>query len=212
MSDEQRLIGLDIETDTSAVSDVERARGFTSRGLDPRITPIVALSVAKRNEHGDLVCEVWIGDEAKILEQTQAWLEKQPHSILVTWNGSVFDLPFIDARARQTGVELDLRLTHDRGIVPKYQSTPGYDGGYDASWAGHATRDIAYEVKDVADKRGVEWSLKPFARSVGLAPVEVDRDAIHELDEADLRSYVASDAVTTLLLAERIGERRPGTP
>ncbi len=210
MSDEQPLIGLDIETDTSAVSDVERARGFTSRGLDPRITPIVALSVAKRNEHGDLVCEVWTGDEAKILEQTQSWLEKQPHSILVTWNGSVFDLPFIDARAGHTGVNLDLRLTHHPGIVPKYQSTPGYYGGYDASWAGHATRDIAYEVKGVAERRGVEWSLKPFARSVGLEPVEVDRDAIHELDESDLRTYVASDAAMTLLVAERFsGRGRP---
>ena len=40
----------------------------------------------------------------------------------------------------------------------------------------------------------VSCSLKAIARVVGLAPVEVDRERIHDLPPAELAAYVASDA------------------
>jgi hypothetical protein len=42
---------------------------------------------------------------------------------------------------------------------------------------------------------------------VGLTPVEVDRERIHELATAELDAYVASDARLTRMLVER---RRAG--
>jgi hypothetical protein len=53
----------------------------------------------------------------------------------------------------------------------------------------------------------VSCSLKAIARLVGLSPVEVDPEHIHELDPAALRAYVASDARLARVLAER---RWPG--
>ena len=136
MIDAAALYALDIETDTSSVSDEERSRGFTVRGLDPRVTRVVALSVATRGDDGVLVAKVWNGEERDILVATQNWLAARPSGLIVTWNGSVFDLPFIDFRTSQVGVKLDLELTSDPKIIPKYQSTPGYEGGYSATWAG----------------------------------------------------------------------------
>ena len=45
--------------------------------------------------------------------------------------------------------------------------------------------------------------LKALARLMGLSPVEVDREAIHELSREELHDYVASDAIVTRLLALR---------
>lgn len=203
MTDTVALYALDIETDTSPVSDEERSRGFTVRGLDPRVTRVVALSVATRSDDGVLVAKVWNGNEPDILVATQNWLAAQRPGLIVTWNGSVFDLPFVDSRARQLGVDLDLELTPDPRIIPKYQSTPGYEGGYSATWAGHRSVDVAYAVREAADRANITWSLKPFARWIGLDPVEVNRGKIHELSPAELDEYVASDALVTHLVAEK---------
>lgn len=206
MPEGRPFYSLDIETDTSPVSEGERARGFSDRGLDPRITRITALSIAKRDTSGSIAASVWTGDEATILADAQSWLQEQEPGVIVTWNGSVFDFPFIDFRARSAGLPLDLSLVSDPRIVPKYQSTPGYAGGYSATWAGHTSADLAYAVRSAALAAGVVWSLKPFARSVGLNPVEVDRERMHELSPSELEQYVASDAVNTLLVGERASD------
>jgi hypothetical protein len=49
----------------------------------------------------------------------------------------------------------------------------------------------------------ISCSLKAIARVVGLTPVEVDRERIHELALDELDAYVASDARLTRLLVER---------
>ena len=53
----------------------------------------------------------------------------------------------------------------------------------------------------------VSCSLKSVARLVGLTPVEVDRERIHDLSGEALAAYVASDARLARILAER---RWPG--
>ena len=45
--------------------------------------------------------------------------------------------------------------------------------------------------------------LKTLARFMGLSPVEVDRERIHELSTDELHTYVASDAIITRELALR---------
>lgn len=195
----------DIETDTSELTEHERALGFTSRGLVPAITAITRISLCDDPRNpvvfgGD--------DEAKLL---QSFIEAvgAGSGPLVTWNGSVFDIPFIQDRAAILGlpdVRDALEMEHDPDLVPKYDPLPGHLGGYRARIAGREHIDLAYLVKGDAEARGISWSLKPYVKDVlGLSPVEVGRQRMHELSEAELDEYVASDAVVTLLLARHRG-------
>lgn len=149
--------GLDIETDT------------TVDGLDSSCSAIVAVAVA--TDEGD---EVFMGDEADLLIGVDRFLSELAPGLIVTWNGSSFDLPFIRDRASLLGMELGLRS---------------------GSWWGHRHID-GYRLyrSDVARVLGVSCGLKPLSRMVGLKPVEVDRTRIHELDADQMHSYVASDA------------------
>ena len=188
------VYGLDIETDTSPLTDAEKAAGHTSRGLDPAITAITAIALS--TEHGTYVmCDM---EEKTMLTKLDRILNVLDIGTLATWNGAVFDLPFIDARAKHLGVRIDLGLTHDPAIVPKYQPTPGYEGGYQATWAGHHHLDFAYVAKDAAEALGIGWSLKPYAREIlGREPIQVDREQMHDLTAEELHEYVASDAIIT---------------
>lgn len=196
------LIALDIETDTSELDSDELAAGYTSRGLDPAITPITAIAVHS-STHGT---RVWSdAPEADLLGALEEFLTACPPSTIVTWNGSVFDLPFLDARARLLGLTLGLCLELDESLTPKYTPTPGYAGAYQASWARagvpHSHLDVAYALKDFSYTRGLPWALKPVARALGFDPIEVDRSGIHRLTADELVEYVASDAMVTYELA-----------
>lgn len=193
------LAALDIETDTSPLTEQEKAAGFTSRGLDPRITEITSIAIALE----DGAPLVFDGDEETVLGETINALAEISPSLLLTWNGAVFDLPFIHDRAKVRGLETGLLLEPNPGIVPKYDPTPGHEGGYTAYWGKSTHVDVAYLVKADADARGMKWSLKPYARSIGLDPIEVDRERMHELTPEQLRDYVASDAVVTLEIGKR---------
>jgi hypothetical protein len=199
-----RLYALDIETDTSPVTDSERAAGFTSRGLDPRITPVVNVAVSVGDE-----ITVLRGAEKELLEDLDALLGNLEPGVLVTWNGAVFDLPFLQDRAQICGAPLGLHLSPDPLIVPKYSALPGHQGGYQASWksnstVAHAHLDIAYAYRQACSEAGVEWGLKPTARAVGLNPVEVQRTAVHDLSPQEQDEYVASDVRVTLALTTRL--------
>ncbi|HZU71479.1 MAG TPA: hypothetical protein VE990_01790, partial [Acidimicrobiales bacterium] len=92
--------GLDIETDTS--------RG----GLDPRRCRIVAAALAT-----EAYVVVMTGPEKRILANLDDKLARLPDGVLVTWNGSSFDLPFIADRAARLGLRLGLQLRLDPAIV-----------------------------------------------------------------------------------------------
>jgi hypothetical protein len=96
----------------------------------------------------------------------------------------------------------------DPTVVLHHGPLAGHAGAYRASWYGHHHVD-AYRVyrSDVGRVLRVSCSLKSIARVVGLTPVEVDRERIHELPASVLDAYVASDARLARLLAER---RWPG--
>ena len=93
-------------------------------------------------------------------------------------------------------------------MVLSHEPLRGHRGAYRARWYGHGHLD-AYRVYrgDVGRVLGVSCSLKSIARVVGLRPVEVDRERIHDLTPAALAAYVVSDARLARLLAER---RWPG--
>lgn len=165
------LYGLDIETDTSV------------DGLDPSVSPIVAVAVATPD--GDRVFQ---GAEDLVLHRTDELMSELDPGIVVTWNGSGFDLPFLAERARRLGVTLGLDLWDDG---PE-RTEPGVVRG---QWYAHDHLD-GYRLyrADVGRSLGFPCGLKPLSRLVGLAPVEVDRSCIHLLDDAALEAYVASDA------------------
>jgi hypothetical protein len=128
--------------------------------------------------------------------------------VIATWNGAAFDLPFLADRAAACGLDLGLRLAPDPTVVLSRRPLPGHAGAYRASWYDHGHLD-AYRVYrgDVGRVLHISCSLKTVARVVGLTPVEVDRERIHELAPAVLDAYVASDARLARILAER---RWPG--
>lgn len=206
------VLALDIETDTSDLTEHEKAAGFTSRGLIPQISPVLSVAFTdgqfREVFHQD-------GNEATLLRRVAMFVGDSalgyPGTVLVTWNGSVFDLPFLADRARILGLEQywysGLRLTPDPSFVPKYDPLPGHAGGYTATWAGLRHVDMAYVDRDECVAAGVEWSLKPWAEHLGMNPVKVDRSRIHELSRAELDEYNASDAALTHTLATRHGAR-----
>jgi len=176
-----RLYGLDIETDT------------TIDGLDPQVSPIVAVAVAT-----DEGTTVLLGDEPDILRRLEQTLDALPAGVIVTWNGAGFDLPFITHRSRVCGVTLSLRVTGHPWVADPPTAIDANDGPEPASlsvWGAHGHLD-GYRVyrSDVGATLRLSCGLKAMARLVGLTPVEVDRTDISSLPADVLHDYVASDA------------------
>jgi uncharacterized protein YprB with RNaseH-like and TPR domain len=181
------VYGLDIETDT------------TIDGLDPAVSPVVLAALS--TPAGD---EIFDGDEPDLLAALDARLRDLPPGILATWNGAAFDLPFVADRAGAAGVPLGLTLVPDPTVVLGRGPLRGHTGAYRATW--HAHRHIdAYRMYrgDVGRVLRISCSLKAIARVVGLTPVEVDRERIHELSREVLDAYVTSDARLARMLTER---------
>lgn len=159
-------------------------------GLDPSVSAIVSVAVV-----GPDVELVLDGDEVTLLRGLDRALAALAPGVLVTWNGSSFDLPFLADRARRHDVDLGLRLRHDPGIVLSRDPLPGHPGAYRGAWHGHRHLD-GYRLyrAEIDPDSGVSCGLKPLARHLGLEVLEVERDRIHELAPDVLRRYVVSDA------------------
>lgn len=181
------IYGLDIETDT------------TVNGLDPDVAPV--LTVALSHDGRD---EVFSGDERGLLMALDERLADLPPGVIATWNGAAFDLPFLSDRARSRNVALGLTLRLDRSLTMRHAPLPGHLGAYRGSWYSHRHLD-AYRLYrgDVGPALRVSCSLKSIARMVGLAPLEVDRSLVHELDREALHAYASSDARLARVLSER---------
>jgi uncharacterized protein YprB with RNaseH-like and TPR domain len=185
------VYGLDIETDT------------TVNGLDSGVAAVVTIALSLHDYD-----EVFSGGELSILSQLDARLAELPPGVLATWNGAAFDLPFIADRADMLELPIGLRLQHDPSIRMHHQPLPGHPGSYRARWHRHGHID-AYRLYrgDVGPALRISCSLKSIARLVGLAPLQVDRNRIHDLSREVLHAYAASDA----RLARVLTERRWGT-
>ncbi|MHB8294059.1 MAG: 3'-5' exonuclease [Acidimicrobiales bacterium] len=169
-----KLYGLDIETDTSM------------GGLDPRRASVLAVAVVW--EGGEAVMT---GAERRLLAELDSLLSRLDTGVIVTWNGSGFDLPFLQVRAALNGVRLGLRL------APGTHSTQGTQ----ASWHAHDHLDAYLAYKTAHLLPGASYGLKAVAKRAGLHPVEVDASRVHLLDRRSLRRYVASDARMAAQLA-----------
>lgn len=183
-SDGLPLVGFDIETDTS------------TGGLDPESARIVAIALA--TDHGD---HVLTGGETEILRAVDDLVASLPPGLLVTWNGAGFDLPFVQRRAELAHLGLGLSLVDE----PRRRShrEPGRPA-VRARWHHlvHLDGYLVYRA-DVGRSLGLSCGLKPLARLVGLAPVELDRATLHTAPPEELAAYVASDARMAVELVRR---------
>ena len=117
------LIGLDIETDT------------TIDGLDPRQSSVLAVAISG----GGIEAVLDGPDERSVLMETDRLLAPIEAGVLVTWNGSGFDLPFIATRARILGLSLGLITRHDPSIAGRHDPLPGEPGRVRAGGIDSAT-------------------------------------------------------------------------
>ena len=181
------VYGLDIETDT------------TIDGLDPTVSRIVAIALST-----ELVDEFFEGPEDEVLWALDNRLRSLEPGVIATWNGGAFDLPFIADRGALWGLPLGLQIEADPRIRHRHAPLPGPDYCCRAAWHHHSHLD-AYRVyrDDVGPALRISCSLKSIARFVGLAPLEVDRERIHDLSHEALHAYAASDARLARILAER---------
>ena len=185
------VYGLDIETDT------------TENGLDPAVAAVVTVALSSPGFD-----EVYSGRESTILYDVDQRLRELEPGVIATWNGAAFDFPFIADRAAKHGMDLGLRMQFDPAIAMRRAPLPGHPGAYRCGWYRHSHIDAYRLYKgDVGPALRVSCSLKSIARLVGLAPIEADRERIHDLSHEALHAYAASDARLARVLAER---RWPG--
>jgi DNA polymerase elongation subunit (family B) len=184
------MVSLDIETDTAI------------DGLDPQVSTVVSVGLWAPS-----VQTVIEGvDEVTLLHRLVEVLDDLPESVVVGWNSSVFDFPFLATRAEICGVDLDLEMVADPAIVPKYCFTPPHTGGYRVRIGRHRHADIAYAYQAYAEQASVTWSLKPVCTALDIEMVKVDASQIHLLSREELIAYNLSDVRGTYLLAERLGD------
>lgn len=179
------LYGLDIETDT------------TVDGLDPARSAVVAASLSSAD--GQVTFR---GPERQLLRALDRHLRWIPPGVLVTWNGSGFDLPFLADRARARRVGLGLRLVAGAALPHRHPPITGHPVPYRATWHRHGHLDACCLYRTLVPE-GTSCALKPLARAAGLPVVELDATAIHTVDQHRLDHYVASDAWLARQLASR---------
>ncbi|MFT7645472.1 MAG: DNA polymerase elongation subunit (family B) [Candidatus Poriferisodalaceae bacterium] len=172
------VYGLDIETDTAV------------DGLDPAVSAIIAIAVTGPAVTGPAAagnggCRVFSGAEAHILTELDDHMRQLPPGVVVTWNGSGFDLPFLVERAARSGAPSGLRTRLDPQLATR-TPLPGHTGSYRGVWQSneglpHLHLD-AYRVyrNDLHRLLDLSCSLKSVAGFVGLELVEFDASKVHE--------------------------------
>lgn len=151
-------------------------------------------------------------DEAWLIGELRRTLERLSPVVILTWNGAVFDIPFIIGRGRLLGLDQSWIVADaDPNIIPKYEPQPGFPAmGISAILCGHPTLDVAYEVREQVEAAGVKWALKPVARAAGIDVIEVDRTKMDALTPEERQAYCLSDVRATYLIHERWCEGRLG--
>jgi DNA polymerase elongation subunit (family B) len=184
------LVGFDLETFTDGTDPTG-----APLGLDPRYTHIISAAVWTDNSHEFFVN----ASERKLLSAVNEFFMDiaDKESVVVTWNGANFDLPFVVTRAAANDLKTGISYVTSPLRPPKYRTCPGFDGGLLASWGGLDHVDIMYPYKAYAEEHDIKYSLKPVTTYLGLDPIEVDATKMQDLSDQELEAYNLSDVRVT---------------
>lgn len=209
MFDPTRIYALDIETDNSPGRN----------GLDPANSSITEVCVVTDPSVAD--GGIYLsGSERSIIDGLQNFLSGLEPGLIVTWNGTFFDFPFINDRILPSGstLPIGLRLDPVPTLRPKYDALPGHAhpgnplGGYQVTWEvsrefglAHAHLDVSQAYRRYAAATGVKWGLKPVCEALGIDMVtDVDREHLERFSAAQRKAYNVSDGLGTRALALRL--------
>lgn len=175
----RRVYAFDIETNTDGVN-----------GLDPREARITEVVVSTHDRD-----EVFVDDdETKLMFEFNRFVESLPTGLLVGWNSTFFDIPFIWSRwhgvdgagvefmpweqtpRHKTGWDLGMHPIQQPDIKPKYQYLPGYTTGLTCLWRSrsnlrldlHQHADVSFPFKAFAEAQGIRHRLKTVCRAKGI--------------------------------------------
>lgn len=130
------IYGIDVITD---------AVGSTIDSVRDRIVAI-GLSMPTSTELFD-------GPESDLLKLLDQRLAELPPGIVVTFNGSLLDLPLIARRAKQLRINIDLRVRTDRRAAPE-SPLKDLDHAVCAAWGPHEHLDLRRVYDQGRRKRG----------------------------------------------------------
>jgi DNA polymerase elongation subunit (family B) len=197
MFSKDRIYALDIETDNSE-----------GHGLDPNKGRITEIAVQGRAKD---VTAVFADEHEKTLLRKFTWhMRTLEPGLVTTWNGSFFDLPFIQTRADILAAPSPLAVEEDEELKPKYDLLPGYTGGvvgvFDSrrGRVPHQHLDISGAYKQFAADHDVSWSLKPVCAAAGIEMYEIDRTRLQDYTPEERQRYVLSDTNGALELTYRL--------
>lgn len=177
------VYGIDMEIDTKA--------GV----VDPAVAAVRSVAISGRNFD-----DLFTGSEVEILRDLDHRLSELPAGVLVSWNGSIFDLPYIAERARLIGVDLGLALCLDPRLTLGRRPLPGHAGAYRAAWGEHRHLDT-FRLFGRSGADGPQGPMARLARRMGIGGVP-SRPA-HDLTAEAVHAHAASDARLARVLAER---------
>lgn len=139
---------------------------------------------------------------------------------LQTWNGSGFDLPFLQKRLDLHNITSGLSIVHNPDLKPKYPSD-FIEGCFDGTWTvgdktlGHVDvqwmyRDVCHTIAlsrgeslDAAGALKKYWSLKPMCGALGFHMHVEDRMNLHLISAERRAKYALSDVYGTDFLGSR---------
>jgi DNA polymerase III epsilon subunit-like protein len=172
----------------------ELVAGFDieTTGLNPWEDRITTMAVFG-NGSGHTVVFDDVDNEDLLLQEVEQYMRTTRIDLLVGWNITEFDLPFIAVRFVLNGIDLPPFLKQT-GEVGKY-GKPRYDG----VWYGAKFHDVAYDWEDFCKQNGIKWSLKPCAEFRGIPGSGIYPDFEHgsilDLTSEQRKLYCGRDAV-----------------
>ena len=197
MFQHESAYAFDIESDTTPQAD---GKCYGLEPLHAGLTEIAfSCDTSVMSEGGKVFATSDGMTEADVIIEFDRMLFELDPGVLMTWNGSFFDLPFILTRSEVLGITQHMHLHAQPGLAPKYTPTAPHTGGYSATWdtkgvMPHQHLDIMRGYERAAKLLGIKWSLKPVAEAYGLDMISVDREKMHELTPAERRAYALSDS------------------
>ena len=187
-----KMLSFDLETYTKGI-------------INPRKDRIIAISIATNTGKKDVLISE---NEKELIEKFVKVVKEEDPGIIFTYNGDNFDFPYLIERAEQKSVKLDigrdgLGISSRRGRSRKSYSV-----------AGRETIDL-YKVveRDLGEVK--VRTLENVAEFLGLVKkgerTNLEQEELIELWEhrkenglEKLRKYTLDDAVSTLLIGEKL--------